>query len=53
MCVLFCTKSPLPKGKYGTDHTGSMSSCNGSNAIPAFDGITEEEYIILTDRRLG
>jgi len=37
----------------GTDHTGAMSGCSGVNAIPAYQGITEEEYTILTERRLG
>ncbi len=37
----------------GTDHTGPMSGCGNSNAIPAFNGITEEEYTILKERRLG
>ena len=37
----------------GTDHTGPMSCCDGIYAIPAYQGITEEEYTILTERRLG
>ena len=37
----------------GTDHTGPMSGCGGYNAIPAFNGITEEEYTILKERKLG
>ena len=37
----------------GTDHTGPMSGCGNANAIPVFNGITEEEYIILKERRLG
>ena len=37
----------------GTDHTGAMSCCGGVNAVPALNGITEEEYTILTERRLG
>ncbi|MBO5269307.1 MAG: PHP domain-containing protein [Clostridia bacterium] len=37
----------------GTDHTGALSCCGGNNAIPALQGITEEEYTILTERRLG
>ena len=37
----------------GTDHTGAMSGCGGRNAIPALQGITEEEYYILKERRLG
>lgn len=37
----------------GTDHTGPMSGNGGKLAIPAFEGITEEEYVILRERRLG
>lgn len=37
----------------GTDHTGPMSGCGGENAVPTFAGITEEEYCILKERRLG
>ncbi len=37
----------------GTDHTGPMSGCGNINAIPVFNGITEEEYITLKERRLG
>ena len=37
----------------GTDHTGPMSGCGGKNAIPVFNGITEEEYVTLKERRLG
>ncbi|MBQ8357196.1 MAG: PHP domain-containing protein [Clostridia bacterium] len=37
----------------GTDHTGAMSGCGGVNAVPALQGITEEEFIILRERRLG
>lgn len=37
----------------GTDHTGAMSCCDGKHAIPALEGITEEEYTVLTERRLG
>ena len=37
----------------GTDHTGPLSSYGGGSAIPAFNGITEEEYTILKERRLG
>ena len=37
----------------GTDHTGAMSGCDGPNAIPALQGITEEEYATLKERRLG
>ena len=37
----------------GTDHTGPMSACGGRNAVRAFDGITEEEFVTLKERRLG
>ncbi len=37
----------------GTDHTGPMSGCGGNLAIPVFNGITEEEFTILKERRLG
>lgn len=37
----------------GTDHTGVMSGCDGANAIPALQGITEEEYATLKERRRG
>jgi hypothetical protein len=37
----------------GTDHTGAMSCCDGNHAIPALQGITEEEYTVLVERRLG
>lgn len=37
----------------GTDHTGPMSCCGGKYAIPAFQGISEENFRILTERRLG
>lgn len=37
----------------GTDHTGAMSGCGGNYAIPALQGITEEEYEIIKERRLG
>ena len=37
----------------GTDHTGPMSSCGGKHAIPAYHGISEEDFNILTERRLG
>ena len=35
----------------GTDHTGPMSGCGDQYAIPVFNGITEEEYTILKERR--
>ena len=37
----------------GTDHTGPMSGCGGKHAIPAFHGVTEEEYLTIRERRLG
>ncbi len=37
----------------GTDHTGALSGCGGDLAIPALQGITEEEFTILRERRLG
>lgn len=37
----------------GTDHTGPMGGNGGKYAIPVFNGISEEDYRILTERRLG
>ena len=37
----------------GTDHTGAMSGCGGSYAIPVYNGVTEEEYFTIRERRLG
>ena len=37
----------------GTDHTGPMSCCGGIHAVPAFHGITEEEFFTIKERRLG
>ena len=37
----------------GTDHTGAMSGCDGVNAVPALQGIDEEEYLTIKERRLG
>lgn len=37
----------------GTDHTGAMSSCGGENAVPAWHGITEEEFYTMKERKLG
>ena len=37
----------------GTDHTGPMSGCGEEYAIPVFNGITEEEYTVLKERRRG
>ena len=36
----------------GTDHTGPMGGNEGKDAIPVFNGITEEEYYTLVERRL-
>ena len=35
----------------GTDHTGVMSGLGGGHARPACQGLTEEEYFILKERR--
>lgn len=37
----------------GTDHTGPMSGCNGKHAIPVFNGISEEDFEIIKNRKLG
>ena len=37
----------------GTDHTGPMSGCGGGYAIPVFNGVDQDEYTILKERRLG
>ncbi len=37
----------------GTDHTGPMSGCAGKLACPVFNGVTEEEYFTIKERRLG
>ena len=37
----------------GTDHTGVMSGCGGKHATSALQGISEEEFYILKERRLG
>lgn len=37
----------------GTDHSGPMSCCGGIYAYPTFDGLTQEEFEILKERRLG
>ena len=37
----------------GTDHTGPMSGCDGKHAIPVFNGVDEEEYFTIKERRLG
>lgn len=36
----------------GTDHTGPMSANGGRFAIPVFNGISEEDFRILMERRL-
>ena len=36
----------------GTDHTGPMSGCGGKAAIPTPQGISEEEFMIIKERRL-
>ena len=37
----------------GTDHTGAMSCCSGKFAIPALQGISEEDFYIIKERKLG
>ena len=37
----------------GTDHTGAMSCCGGSNAVSALHGVSEEEFYIIKERKLG
>ncbi len=37
----------------GTDHTGPMSGCGAENAVPAFNGLDEEEYTCIKERKLG
>lgn len=37
----------------GTDHTGAMSGLGGRHARPAFEGLSEEEYFCLKERRRG
>ena len=37
----------------GTDHTGPMSACGGRLAVPVFNGLTEEEFYTLKERKLG
>ena len=37
----------------GTDHVGPMSGGGGNLAIPTFNGITEEEFTAIKERRLG
>ena len=38
----------------GTDHTGPMSACGGPTyAIPAYQGVTEDEFRAIKERRFG
>ena len=37
----------------GSDHAGPLSANGGKYAIPAFHGISEEDFRILKDRKLG
>lgn len=37
----------------GTDHTGPMGGNEDHHAVPVFSGITQEQYDILVERRLG
>lgn len=37
----------------GTDHTGALSCCGGNLAIPALQGITDEEFYTMKERRLS
>ena len=37
----------------GTDHTGPMSSCDTPHAIPAYQGITKDEFDAIKERRFG
>ena len=37
----------------GTDHTGPMSACGGKLAVPVYNGISQEDFQILIERRLG
>ena len=37
----------------GTDHTGVMSGLGGRHARPALNGLTEEEYFTIKERRRG
>ena len=37
----------------GTDHTGAMSCCGGGHAVPALQGIDEEDFYIIKERKLG
>ncbi len=51
-----CAEAAERYGLYrlgGTDHTGPMGANGGKYAIPVFNGLTEEEYFTLKERRLG
>ena len=37
----------------GTDHTGAMSCCGGKFAISALQGVTEREFEIIKQRKMG
>jgi predicted metal-dependent phosphoesterase TrpH len=37
----------------GSDHTGAMSCCGGRHAVQALQGISEEEFRTIKERRLG
>lgn len=37
----------------GTDHTGPMSACGGNLAIPAYQGVTQDEFNAIKERRFG
>ena len=37
----------------GTDHTGAMSCCGGKNAVLALHGVSEEDFYIIKERKLG
>ena len=37
----------------GTDHFGALGGNDGKFAIPVFNGISEEDFVTLTERRLG
>lgn len=37
----------------GTDHTGPMSACDMPYAIPAYQGVTKDEFNAIKERRFG
>jgi len=37
----------------GTDHDGALSGCGGKRARPVYSGISEEDFMIMKERRLG